>query len=364
MSIFANPVTAVLFPTGILLSAGDSIEDLGVGDIGVFNADNNLAIDPSTAEGVREFYIAVGVDTTGNGQVDRIARSVGQSVATRNVLFYEGQCYEECTAQIDEITAYDNITCSEDYAVKFVISDPEGFINYGYQPVNKTFVINTDHCAPCEDCGAADCNQFAVAFRTAVNNDPEGLFTVGLFDPSDSTRETDLTDENALSLEGCPVIQVTSNCGEIKDFCKIPEGYTFPRGSKLTIAFPGWNVAVPTVTNTQALSYEEVAAYDAKFKEYHAFGYDGSPYRLTESGVQFGPKYQADLSAEYITINLGNKFVSNSNPSELNNGGTTTVFWNCEDGTVIDFVLILDALLPAFKSLEDKIGDCDCLPAG
>lgn len=362
MSIFANPVTAALFPTGTLLAEGTGIEDLGVGDIGVFNADTNLAIDATTAEGVREFYVAVGVDSTGNGQVDRVARSVGQSVATRNVLFYEGQCYTACGSQIDELTGYNNITCSTDYPVKFVISDPEGFVNYGYQPVNKTFVINTDHCAPCEDCGAADCNQFSVALRSAVNSDPEGLFTVGLFDAADANRVTDLTDVAALALATCPVIQVTGNCGEIKDFCNIPEGYTFPRGSKLTIAFPGWDVSVPTVTNTQALSYEEVSAYDAKFKEYYAFGYDGSPYRLTESGVQFGPKYQADLSAEYITINLGNKFVSNSNPSELNNGGATTVFWNCADEAVVDFVEILDALLPAFNPLEAKIADCDCLP--
>lgn len=355
MSIFANPVSSVLFPTGDLLAVGDGIEDLGVGDIGVFDADKNLAINAAGAPNVRAFYVAVGLE--GN----RVARSSGQSIRVDNVLFYEGQCHTECTPQVSEITDFNNIACGRNYAVRFVVSDPEGFINYGYQPINKTFVINTDNCPVCEDCEAADCNQFAVAFRHAVNNDPEGLFTVGIFAATDTNRATDLTDAQVLALQACPVIQVTSNCGEIKDFCKIPENYTFPRGTRVDIAFPEWESAIPTVQVTQALVYEQGAGYDAKFKEFVAQGFDGSPYRITESGVQFGGNFQAKVGSEYITINIGNKFVSNSNPSELNNGGTTAIYLDCDGGYITALTQIFDALLPGFAPLHGKLSACDCI---
>lgn len=364
MSINANPVTSVLFPTGDLLSAGDGLEDLGVGDVGIFDADTNLAINAGGAPSVREFYIAVGVDTTGDGTVDYVAKSAGESIQVSNVNNYASQCYSECTAQVSEFEGY-SVTCDNDYIVKLVVTDPEGFINYGYEPVYKSFVVRTSACEDCEDCGEGSCQQFALDLQTAINDDPEGLFTVNLYNITDSSRATPLNEAQVLALETCPVVEITGNCGQIKDFCKIPENYTFPRGTKMEVTFPDWDTPVPEVVVTQELSYEEVAAYDAKFKEYNAHGFNGSYYRLTKSGVQFGPAYQTDLSAEYIAINLGNAFHSHSNPSVLRNGATTTIYMNCDEGdgaSAEDVATVLDALLPNFAGQASDIGDCDCIP--
>jgi len=362
MSIMVNPITSVLFPKGDLLAKGDTIEDLGVGDVGIFNADTNLAID-GTDTGVRSFYIAVGVDTTGDGSVDYIAKSAGESIVTSEVISYEAQCHKECEPYVAEITGVD-VICDRDYAIKLSISDPTGFSNYGYQPILKTFVVRSEDCDVCVDCAEGDCKEVMIQLKNRINEDPEGLFNAQLYAATDIARATPLDDEAVKDLPACPVFQITGNCGSIKDFCNIPENYTFPRGTKVDISFPLWDRPIPTVEVTQELSYEEVAAFDAKFNEYHAHGYNGSYYRQTESGVQFGPSYQADLSKKYITVNIGNAFRSNSNPSVLRNGGTTTLYWDCEEPFLSgDFLEVLDTVLSNFPALEAKVRACDCLPS-
>ena len=375
MSRNANPVPAVLFPDAEqgVLAAGNGVEDLALGQVGVFDADTNESVDASADPMPRRFYIAVGIDADGDGVVDDIARSGGQAIQRGNVISYESHCYNGCVPQVIHLDDIE-VKCERDYIIKLGLIDAEAFINYGYRPVNKSFVVRTDCCNPCDEdeCNEADCRAFAVSLKEAINADPEALFTVELFNPASAGLEdTALTDEEALALvdgEGntvCPVVRITSNCGSIKDFCGIPFNQTFPRGTAFEVSFADWDCAIPSTETIQDLAYEEYAGYDAKTQEFWAQGVEVGPYRITESGVQSAGPYKADVNTNYNVINLNYDVEGHGGFEYYKNAVDTTIFFECGVNTASNgLALVLDAILAApsmpLKPQAALLNACDC----
>ncbi len=80
-----NDVFQVLVPdpTVAPAGAGDSLDDLTLGQLGAFDYDTNLAV----VAPVKNFYFAIGVDATGaNATKNDIVKSTGTHIQTKNVV--------------------------------------------------------------------------------------------------------------------------------------------------------------------------------------------------------------------------------------------------------------------------------------
>jgi len=76
-----NKVFQVLVTKGnaALPSRSATLDSLAVGQLGIFDAKTNLAID-GTTNPVRDFYLAVGVDNDGDTVMDGVNFSAGQLI--------------------------------------------------------------------------------------------------------------------------------------------------------------------------------------------------------------------------------------------------------------------------------------------
>lgn len=354
-----NPIQATLFPKAdaAVLAAGNTVADLTVGQAGVFNADTGLSINAGGAGAVSRFFVAVGLDTSGDGNVDDIAKSSGQEVQKANVTGYESLCYREGVDQIVRVGDID-IVCGKDYIVKVGVRDAKAFSLYGYNPVYKSFVVPAQCCDNCEDCASGDNAEFAFSLRDRVNADPEGLFSAIVVSSNAPTVE--ITDREHDFTSNSPEVVITVNHDVVKKYCGIPFTYTFPRGTAFDVSFPDWDCAIPSVTEVQALGFELVSGVDAQMNEFVAQGITNSPYRITESGVQNVPAYLSNASGRYNVINLTYDVEAWGADRLYHNSANTNIYLACEDNTAgIGIATILDALLPTFAAQAAAITACD-----
>lgn len=178
----------VLVTTGdaALLGAGNEVPDLAVGQIGLFDADTNLSIDGTAL--VRNFYLAVGVDSTGGSTFDSANFSAGQKVQTKNVTNYQKNVYNAATAQVITLGEY-TADCEEDYSIKFefknaLLRQRMGFVGY-----NKTYAIRSGCCEGCEECPSGDCVDVTEAMVDAINADADDLVTAVAISGNEGTIE-------------------------------------------------------------------------------------------------------------------------------------------------------------------------------
>ena len=87
MSNRNNDVYSVLVTKGnsAILAKDKAVENLIPGQLGFFDADKNVSIDATTTALPRNFYIAVGIDRSGNGNLEDIRTSAGQIIQRKNV---------------------------------------------------------------------------------------------------------------------------------------------------------------------------------------------------------------------------------------------------------------------------------------
>lgn len=357
--------SALVVKNDAVLAKENGVEDLAVGQIGVFDVDTAESVDAtSDLDEVRRFFLAVG---TGNGATatDDV-RSAGTAIEKRLVKSYSSACYKECEPQIIELSDWD-VNCERDYTVWFATSDPEAFKDFGYEPIYRPYTVRTVYCDNCEDCGDGDCAEFLINLKNAINEDKLGLFEAEVFAAADTARDTPLDDAGIRGLdEGVvcdAVLRVTVDCGKVKDFCNIPEVYTFPRGAKVQVGFDWDNRPLPSVDTVQDLSFEVGSGEVARFSEYNARGYDESPYRITESGVQFDKGLTADVNDSFITINLDYDLEDYTGFQNSERAAVTRIFVRCEEGdAAADLAEILDGILDNFDAQKAIVDDCDCIP--
>ena len=365
----ANPIPATLFPDSeqSVLAAGNTVDDLGVGQIGVFNADTGESIGAATSPMPRRFFIAEGLDTNGDGTVDDIAQSAGQGINVKDVVGYESLCYRSGLSQIVQISDI-AVKCERDYLVQINIRDAEAFDTYGYNPVRKVFAVNTECCDDCgeDNCKEGNCATFAINLKDAINADPDGIFTAELFDPADSALGDEaITDAEAIALTEaqeptCPVVRITANYIPLKEYCGIPFTHTFPRGTAFDVSYPEWDCELPTATTLQELGFEEVAGKDARYEEFWAQGIEVSPYRLTESGVNNTAPYRSASNGRYNVINLSYDLEGHSGGRYYTNAAQTIIYFACGFNVgESSFANVLDNLLPGFEAQAATLNVCD-----
>jgi len=101
-----NDVFQVLVTKGnqAILAKGKKVEELAPDQIGIFDANTTLSVDGTTP--VKEFFIAVGVDKDGDGVVDSINQSAGQTIQTRGIGAYSFRPHTPGKPMVVEISDF------------------------------------------------------------------------------------------------------------------------------------------------------------------------------------------------------------------------------------------------------------------
>lgn len=384
-----NDVFQVLVTSGDadILAAGNTLEDLAVGQIGFFNYDTNLSIDDLTVDGIndKKFYIAVGVDEDGDTVLDNVVKSAGTHIQKRNVVSLAGRCYTPAQPKIVDFKNFE-AACDEDYGLKFEIRNQQAYRVNGFNQVVKSFVVTTGACDDCETCPTGNCIELAESLVTEVNLDEDALIEASLIAQSAITIVThgtsaDYADGEAVSDADVAVLKVfnetadaadvvclgirfTVQAGTFASFCNINLNYFYPRSTDIVpVAIGGFEGGNGAFTVTQDIVYEEGSGYDVRQMEYDAGGFNGKPgiYRVsTLNGVaREGFSYLASNTEKYDLIQLAYDQASIAGWQEHRNNLRTVIAIPTGDTTTRNAVAtFFGASLTQFADLTAYMATC------
>ena len=167
-----NKVFQILVTKGDagLPSAGDAVSTLADGQIGLFNAETNLAVDASAMP--KAVYFAVGVHK--GGVLSDINTSAGQVIQLENLKDINVKNYVAGKPFNFEIGGSGILEWDTEYAVKFEFRNMQVYMRQGYNQFAKTYSIKTDVGDPT----TPPTVEYVIGkFLAAFNADTSGMFT-------------------------------------------------------------------------------------------------------------------------------------------------------------------------------------------
>lgn len=385
-----NDVARVLVTTGnaACLADGSAIGSLAVGQIGVFDANTNLAIDGSVIP--KEFFLAVGLDKDGDAAMDDILQSSGQFIQTKNVSAFT---YREHTAAQPMIVKVANYAgkCDEDFAVKLEFRNQEIYRTQGYVQHTKTYSAHTGCCEGCEDCPTGDANEVTQVLLAAFAADPNAMVTAlplarsamtilthsvaADYSAGDVILEADLDAMitfNLTAAAGDEVysdLQLTTVPLAMNTYCNVNLKYFAPRQTIVLPSLVGAGFDCNGVSSTtQEAANEEGSGYDVKQKEYHTSGnQNNQPYVLsTATGTASYIETNAVESIKYDQFYLQYTQEAQAGWLEfISNLSTTIAVPGTDTVTRNSLATILDAVLlgSGFDALADDAATGNVDPA-
>lgn len=397
-----NKVFQVLVTKGNkpLAAAGTKVDALADGQLGIFDANTNLAVSGA----VKKFYLAVGVDSDGDGVIDDIVTSAGQEIQKENFRDFTFKPHTAARDMVFDIVGYDDVKCDTDYAVKFEFRNAQIYARQGYNQFAKTFAVRT---ACCDDGTTGSPAELTAKLIEALNADESGMFkaeaidslnvttaptvagdivvTIGADTTTVAVLATETPETTATKIatainadagtsavafangsavqigsvpEGTAIsvdagttlavvevvensgVRVTTNSLAVNRFCDVNTKYYKPR---TTIVVPslieGFNCTGKIVVLEEGKP-EEGSGYDIRQKEYHAGGWNGKPgpYRAsTAVGLAMpGFEYLASDTIKYDQFHLVYDHFSTAGWGEYLNNLMTIVAIPAADTTTRD----------------------------
>lgn len=346
-----NKVFQVLVSKGnqAPLAKDKTLDDLAVGQLGIFDHDTNISIDGTKP--VRNFYIAMGIDSTGGGTKDEVAFSAGQMIQKENIRDYNFRPHTAGQEQIFEITGYE-ADCETDYAVKFEFRNMEIYRRQGYNQFMKTFAVRTGCCSCESTCPSGSVVELTKLLFHAINMNSDGMFTVQAIEAAGGAviADIDAYAADPANKDKKPGLRITVHGLKVNDFCNINMHYFNPRQTIIIPSLTDGFKCTGKIETTQQAVAEEGNGYDIKQKEYNAGGFNGrpGPYRVyTVTGLpQDGFQYHAVAGQKYDQIHLVYDQFSTSGWGEyLNNLMTNIAIPEADTTTRDGFVALLDKVL-------------------
>lgn len=370
-----------------LAAAGTSVADLSPGQIGVFDFNSNLAVD-GTAQ-VRNFYLAVGLDTDGDGVTDDIAKSAGSHIQNRNIRYYSFKPHSAGQPLQVALTGY-TADCETEYGIKLELRNQEIYRTQGYNQFTKTYSIVTSCCDGCDPtCPSGDANEITKQLKENINNDPTGLvvaeatarqaLTTATHGTSTDYAAGDVVTDadvdalmvfNAAQADPSTYVYtdllITTVTQKIHAFCDVNLMYFYPRETFANITKIAGFKCNGTVETVQELAFEEGSGYDVKQQEYFAKGWTESPYRVsTLNGVADYKTYNAVATEKYDIFALTyDQFSVGAWLEYLNNEATIIAVPEADTITRNALAGVLDLLLEGhgFDELADDVAASDVDP--
>lgn len=373
-----NSVFQVLVTSGdqALLAAGNRVNALAVGQLGVFNFDTGLSINAAAAATTPNIFIAVGLDTDGDSVQDDILTSAGTHIKKDLTRAYNLKCYSDARPQIIDITNYENVKCEADYAIRLQFTGlTQVYQMQGYNQFNKTYTVTTPCCGAGCDCPTGDCNVLTQLLVDEINNDIDGLVTAEYLDYTTTPgslvvvapEDVAAWIANEANAGKCLGVRITGVTLAIEKYCCINLKYYKLRTATITASFAGGLDCEATATVFQTPAYQEGSGYDINQLEYQASGWNGKAgaagvYRQSAiHGMPFASDFaQADKAGKYLQINLHYDQFSVAGWNEYLNNLHTIVAIPCGDDTTAAALLgVLDAFTTGrFDALTDDFANC------
>lgn len=297
-----------------LLTAGKGVGELTVGQLGVFDTATNTSITNVTN---KDFYFAVGVDTTGGNVVNHIATST--IIKAKDKVYSTLKKYQAPIPAKVVIKDY-LADCSSEYGLKININNGETTQIFGYNMFSKTFMVRTAECNNCAvgTCPSADANEVTKLLYQAILNDTDDLIIprIKLRNGAGSTGITDTG--NGITLANVDTLitfnKTKTNLSE-KLFTNleleikpskagktnsVKANYNYPRISSVTVSLIEAFKNNGTVDYTVKPVYEQNSGYDIRELEYQSAGITQTPYRESGiCGIEFEPILVADVKTNY-----------------------------------------------------------------
>lgn len=269
--------------------------NLALGQLGVFNADTNIAL-PATATiaNANRFYFAVGIDTTGGGTVTDILKS--RVIDGAHILNADVECPAAKVSQVWDITGF-TAKCDTEYQVKVRFKSVSAAQNfYGYEDERKTFSYVTSCCGDGCACPDGDCFEVASGIRDAINNQNDDRLTAIVVEyvTSESTpgandgpgtllADADVAAFKAANPGVCPGIRITASDSASCDTCGPPTEPWYPEGLRIDVGLAAGFDCNGTAAEVTALGFSEGTGCFVRHLEVLANGDNGtipSPYRV------------------------------------------------------------------------------------
>lgn len=350
-----------------VIATGQTIDSLALGQIGVFDADTNLSVDAAdvAARRVKNFYIAVGTDSTGDGAVDDVRKSTGQHIPVGfdSIQAYNLRCYSPGRDQVIRIQVSERTPeCDREWGLKFEVrGNTSNYRQHGYNQVSASYVVRTPCCDPGQ---TADQRELMHEFYQVIKADYDNGLTP--FNPilyDEAAPGVDIGDF-ATWFAGAAAtdylgLQITVETQGLETWCDIPAKYYRLRGFRVHTTALGsffcsdgsdYADLQGSIVDAFTLLYPEGAGYDLKHHEYHSDGYTDNPSGIRIGNdlhmLPIGQRYLVDESANYHVIDLTYQMKTVEGVQGMNRLMTTKVaFATGDEAAFAAFVGILDALL-------------------
>lgn len=386
MSNRNNDVFQVLVTKGnqAVLAAGNTVSDLAVGQIGLFDANTHLSV---TATAPREFYFALGVNRSGGSTLEDIKESAGQLIQRKGIFNHSFKPHSAGQPMIVNVQNY-KAECETDYAVKIEFRNSRIYRVQGFNQFSKTYAVRTSCCDCASGCGSGDANELTNLLVAEINLDVDGLviaqavarqtltaLTHGTsvdYAAGDVMTEADvaaLIAFNALQTDDADKVysdvQLTSVPLRVRQFCDINLGFHKFVETIMVVSLVDGFTCTGEVVTIQELAFEEGTGKNIRQKEYHASAWNGSgPYVASDLlGVSMNNViYDADIAGTYDQFILEYNQTSESGWLEYSNP-LSTIFAVPEADTTTraSLATLLDVVTNSggFEALADDAAAAD-----
>lgn len=379
-----NPVHQVLITKGnqAVLEGNKTVADLLPGQIGIFDYDTNLSLDGSKK--VRNFYMAVGLDTDGDGVTDDIKKSRGSHIQGKNISQYTFRGYTPGRSMKVKLKDY-VAKCDNEYGIKVGIRNAEISKMLGFNEFVKTFAMRTECCNGCKQlCPNGDANQITKDLFIQISNDPSKLITATITPRGDVSAAGVTPQDGKLTLEDLEKImkynatkdnpdefvytdlEIEAHTLKVAKACGINLNHFYPREGILTVTKVGDFECSGEIEVTQTAVIEEGSGLELRQMEEFTLGWDETPYRVScVTGFPIQREYLSDVNGKYDMLYLGYDQVSSGAWQDYEYGEGTHIAIPCADTTTRDaLVTLLDALnIVPFDALLDDAQNVDVDPS-
>lgn len=347
-----------------VLGAGQRVTDLKPGQIGVFDFESGKSISGTPV--VRNFFLAVGLDTTGEGEITDIRKSAGSHIQGRNAVYYSVRPYQEAKPQVIDITNF-CAKCDETYGLAVELQNENISRTIGDNRFKLTFLADADCCNSCGTCEKADTNKLVKKFYDSIKNNSKGLLRVELIDNSgevvpdyDAFIEENkaVNEDDDASNDVTLGLRITTVPDKIRKYCGINLNYVSVRNTFIKV-YPtqGFECCDLKITVKQEAQVEQGSGYDVRHLEYVSGGWNENPgpYRM-DCGIPRGVDYYADSNGKYTMVALTYDQFSISGWLEYLSNEATVIAIPKDDTTTLNGLLsILDKLLKPYNF--DELSD-------
>ena len=355
-----NDVFQVLVTKGnrAVLGAGKQVTELLPGQIGVFNFESNMSIDGTAP--VRNFYLAVGLDGTGDGTTDDIRKSAGSHIQGRNIAFYSYRPFQQGLPQVVEVKNF-KTKCGEQYGLGIYFQNEHITKLQGAVQFKLPFFVEAVCCDGCgTGCETGDDNLVAKKFFDAINANSQGLVKAELIGPT-GTVVTDydafVAANKAVNEDDNPDndvklgLRITTIPTAINKYAGIDLKYMTLRDTFIQVTMlSGFECQGVEITTTQKPRVTQGLGYDIQQMEYMAGGWNGNPgpYRIV-GGFLSTPSYEATANGQYDLLALTyDQFSIGGWLEYLNNEAVIVAIPTADTVTRNSLLAVVDKLLTPF----------------